>query len=112
MPGEKVVLPCHHSVVSANIPAKEFQNRLTSFLLTTQKTGHLMKSLTLVVGMIDYDSNTMFNERCFWCGCRMEGTNRPSIIWVSFDDLQIGERYTTQASMKNGHLYLMYNEHL
>ena len=50
---------------------------------------------------------------------KMEGTNRPSTIWVLFDDPRIGrsarmntERYTTQASIENGHLYLMDNEHL
>ena len=48
---------------------------------------------------------------------RMEGTNRPSIIWVLFDDLELvgqhernTENYTTQAFIKIGHLYLMYNE--
>ena len=40
MPVQKVVLSCH--VVSANSPAKD----------DCQKTGNLMKSLTVVVGMI------------------------------------------------------------
>ena len=50
---------------------------------------------------------------------KMEGTNRTITIWVLFDDPRIGrsarmntERYTTQASIENGHLYLMDNEHL
>ena len=30
MPGEKVVIPCHDSVVSANIPAKECQKMIKS----------------------------------------------------------------------------------
>ena len=52
MPGEKVVIPCHDSVVSANIPAKECQNLINKLPDDYSKTGHLMKSLTIVVGMI------------------------------------------------------------
>ena len=50
---------------------------------------------------------------------RMEGTNRPSIIWVLFDDPRVSRttrekyrKYTTQVFIQIGHLYLMYNEHL
>ena len=52
MPGEKVVIPCYDSVVFANIPAKECQNLISKLPDDYSKTGHLMKSLTLVVGMI------------------------------------------------------------
>ena len=45
-----------------------------------------------------------------------KGTNRPSIIWVLFDDPRVvgqqernTENYTTQALIQIGHLYLMYN---
>ena len=51
MPGEKVA-PSHDSVVSANIPAKECQNLINKLSDDYTKTGRLMKSLTLVVGMI------------------------------------------------------------
>ena len=52
MPGEKVVIPCHDNVVSANIPAKECQKLIKSLPDDCQITGNLMKSLTVVVGMI------------------------------------------------------------
>ena len=50
MPVQKVVLSCH--VVSANSPAKECQKMIKSLPDDCQKTGNLMKSLTVVVGMI------------------------------------------------------------
>ena len=52
LPGEKVVIPCHDSVVSANIPAKECQKLINNLTDDYSKTGQLMKSLTVVVGMI------------------------------------------------------------
>ena len=50
----------------------------------------------------------------------MKETDRPSIIWVLFDDPRVGrttvrestENCTTQTFVQNGHLYLMYSEHL
>ena len=50
--GEKFVIPCHDSVVSANIPAKECQNLIDKLPNKYSKTGQLMKSLTVVVEMI------------------------------------------------------------
>ena len=99
MPGEKVVIPCHDSVVSTNIPAKECQNLINKLPDDYSKTGHLMKSLTFVVGMIVVMTVNMDVEDCLTNGAtgvvkhidyRMEGTNRPSIIWVLFDDPLIG----------------------
>ena len=52
MPGEKDVIPSHDSVASANIPAKECQNLINKLSDDNTKTGRLIKSLTLVVGMI------------------------------------------------------------
>ena len=52
MPGEKVVIPCHDSVVSANIPAKECQNMINKLPDVYSEKDHLIKPLTLVVGMI------------------------------------------------------------
>ena len=49
MPGEKVLIQGHDSVVSANIPAKECQNLINKLSDDYTKIGCLMKSLTLVV---------------------------------------------------------------
>ena len=89
MPGEKVVIPCHDTVVSANIPAKECQNLINKLPDDYSKTDHLMKSLTLVVGMIVVITVNVDVEDGLTNGAtgvvkhidyRMEGTNRPSII--------------------------------
>ena len=52
LPGEKNDVPCHDNVVSAYIPAKECQRLTNSLPDDYSKTGQLMKSLTVVVGMI------------------------------------------------------------
>ena len=99
MPGEKVVIPSHDSVVSANIPAKECQNLINKLSDDYTKTGRLMKSLTLVVGMIVAHTANVDVEDGLTNGAtgvvkyidyRMEETNRPSFVWVLFDDPRIG----------------------
>ena len=52
MLGEKVMMPCHDSVVSANVPAKQCQNLINSLPDDYSKTGNLMKNLTVDVGII------------------------------------------------------------
>ena len=99
LPGEKFVIPCHDNVVSANIPAKECQKLINSLPDDYSKTGQLMKSLTVVVGMIVVHTANVDVEDGLTNGAtgvvkqidfRMEGTNRPSIIWVLFDDPRVG----------------------
>ena len=99
MPEEKVVIPCHDSVVSANIPDKECQKFIKSLPDDWSNTGNLMKSLTVVVGMIVVITANVDVEDGLTNGAtgvvklidyRMKGTNRPSIIWVLFDDPRIG----------------------
>ena len=90
---------CHDNVVSANIPAKECQTLINSLPDDYSKTGQLMKSLTVVVGMIVVHTANVDVEDGLTNGAtgvvkqidfRMEGTNRPSIIWVLFDDPRVG----------------------
>ena len=108
MKGKNVVIPCHDSVVPANIPAKECQNLIIKLPHDYSKTGHLMKSLTLVVGMIVVMTVYVDVEDGLTNGAigvvkhidySMEGTNRPSIILFFFDDPRIGrsarEKYRT-----------------
>ena len=99
LPGEKVVISCHDSVVSANIPAKECQKLINNLTDDYSKTGQLMKSLTVVVGMIVVHTANVDVDDGLTNGAtgvvkhidfRMEGTNRPSIIWVLFDDPRVG----------------------
>ena len=99
LPGEKFVIPCHDNVVSANIPAKECQRLINSLPDDYSNTGQLMKSLTVVLGMIVVHTANVDVEDGLTNGAtgvvkqidfRMEGTNRPSIIWVLFDDPRVG----------------------
>ena len=99
LPGEEFVIPCHDNVVSSNIPAKECQWLINSLPDDYSKTGQLMKSLTVVVGMIVVHTANVDVEDGLTNGAtgvvkqidfRMEGTNRPSIIWVLFDDPRVG----------------------
>ena len=62
--GEKFVIPCHANVVSANIPAKECQRLINSLPDDYSKTGQLMKSLTVVVGMIVVHTANVDVEDC------------------------------------------------
>ena len=93
------MIPCHDSVVSANISAKECQNLINKLPDDYSKTGHLMKSLTFVVRMIVVITENVDVEDGLTNGAtvvvkhidyRTEGTNLPSIIWVSFDNSRIG----------------------
>ena len=68
IPGEKVVIPSHDSVVSANIPAKECQNLINKISDDYTKTSRLMKSLTLVVGMIVAHTANVDVEDCLTNG--------------------------------------------
>ena len=86
--------------MSANILAKECQNLIINKLSDDYtKTGRLMKSLTLVVGMIvTHTANVDVDDGLTngatgvvkYIDYRMEETNRPSIVWVLFDDPRIG----------------------
>ena len=98
LPREKVIIPCHDSVVSANIPGKERQNLINKLTDDYTQKSRLMKSLTVVVGMIvvhtaNVDVDGLTNGATGvvkYIDYRMEETDRPSIIWVLFDDPRIG----------------------
>ena len=101
LPGEKFVIQCHDIVVSANIPAKRHQSLIDGLPKDYGKTGQLKKSLTVVVGMIVVHTANVDVEDGLTNGATgvvkhvdfrwMEGTNRPSIIWVLFDDPRVGK---------------------
>ena len=86
-----------------------------------------MKSLTVVVGLIVVHTANVDEEDGLTNGAtgvvkhidlKMEGTNRPSIIWVLLDDPRVDrttrEKYRKlyNAFIPIGHLYLMYNQYL
>ena len=68
-------------------------------MIAKKKTGNLMKSLTVIVGMSvvltanDDVEDGLTNDASGvvkYIDYKMEGTNRTSIIWVLFDDPRIG----------------------
>ena len=100
MSGEKVVIPCHDTVISANISDKKCDDLVKSLPDDFSKTANLMKLLTVAVGMIYVMTVNVDVEDGLTNGStgvvklieyRMEGTNRPSIIWVLFDHSRIGK---------------------
>ena len=102
MPGVKAVIPCHDSVFSANIPAKECQKLIKFLPDHCSNTGNLMKSLTVVVGMIvimtaNFDVEDVLTDGATgvvkYIDYRMERTNRPSIIWVCLMNLELVGQY-------------------
>ena len=110
MSGEKVVIPCHDTVVSANISAKKCDDLVKSLPDDFSKTGNLMKLLTIAVGMIYVMTVNVDVEDGLTNGStgvvklieyKMEGTNRPSIIWVLFDHSRIG-RSTRERFVNRG----------
>ena len=93
------MIPCLDSVVSANIPAKECQNLIDKLPDKYSKTGQLMKSLTVFIGMkVVHTANVGVEDGLTNAATGvvkhidfgMEGTNRPSINWVLFDDPRVG----------------------
>ncbi|MCG8077008.1 MAG: AAA family ATPase, partial [Candidatus Thiodiazotropha taylori] len=107
---EKVIVQCHDTVVSSNIPQTECRNLIRKLPDVVSKTGNLQKNLTVAVGMIYVMTVNVYVEDGLTNGStgvvkyieyKMEGTNRPSVIWMLFDDPQIG-KLTRQKYLQRG----------
>ena len=109
---DKVVIPCHDTVVSANISINKCKKLIEALPDDSNKTANLQKLLTVAVGMI-YDITVNVNvedgltngSTCVvkFIEYKMESTDRPSIIWVLFQDSQIGQ--STREKFSNRGLY-------
>ena len=97
---EKVVIPCHGIVVSANISPKKAQELISQVPDDASITANLEKVLTVAVGMKYVMSVNVNVEDGLTNGAtgvvkfveyKVEGSNRPSIIWMKFDDPRIGK---------------------
>ena len=109
---DKVNIPCHDMVVSANISINKCRKLIEALPDDSNKTANLPKLLTVAVGMI-YDITINVNvadgltngSTCVvkFIEYKMEGTDRPSIIWVLFQDPQIGQ--STREKFSNRGLY-------
>lgn len=117
MVGEKVIIPCHDTVVSANIPQSECIRLINSLPNEfSTNAGNLQKNLTVAVGMIYVMTVNVCVEDGLTNGStgvvksieyKMEGTNRPSVIWVLFEDPRIGKS-TRQKYLQRG----FYHSHI
>ena len=97
---EKVVILCHDTVVSANISPKKAQKLISQVPDDAPVTANLEKFLTVAVGM-KYDMSVNVNVEdgltneatgvVKFIEHKIEGSNRPSIIWLKFDDPRIGK---------------------
>ena len=96
---EKETISCHDSVVSPNLSKQKHDEAITKLPTDPNKTASLHCSLVVVVGMI-YDLTVNINTEdglANGSSCTVKciehkqaQTNRPSIIWVEFDDAKIG----------------------
>ncbi|MCG8076810.1 MAG: AAA family ATPase [Candidatus Thiodiazotropha taylori] len=107
---EKVLIPCHDTIVVANISAQKSKALIESLPEDSNKTANLEKLLKMAVGMV-YDITVNINvedgltngSTCVakYIEHKMEATDRPSIIWVLFDDPGIGIS-TREKSLNRG----------
>ena len=125
---EKVVIPCHDTVVSANISSKKAQELISQVRDDASITANLERFLTVVVGMkyvmsVNVNVEDGLTNRATgvvkFVEYKIEGSNRPSIIWMKTDDPRIGkatrEKYFQRAFLiqifkETGLLYLKLKE--
>ena len=109
---EKVIIECHDSVVSPKLTQEKQKETICNLPTDPSKTANLHCSLTIVVGMI-YDLTVNTNTEdglANGASCvvksieyKQKETNRPSIIWVAFDELNAGN--DTRLKYKNRGFY-------
>ena len=98
--GEEVDIPCHDTVASANISPKKARELISQLPDDPEKTANMEKVLTVKVGM-KYNISVNINVedglangttgKVKFIEYKIEGNNRPSIIWMKFDDPRIGK---------------------
>ena len=98
--GEKVDVPCHDTVASANISPKKARELISQLPDDASITANMEKVLTVKVGM-KYNISVNVNVedglangatgKAKFIEYKIEGSNRPSIIWMKFDDPRIGK---------------------
>ena len=98
--GEKVDIPCHDTVASANISPQKARELLSQLPDDASITANMEKVLTVKVGM-KYNISVNVNVedglangatgKVKFIEYKIEGSNHPSIIWMKFDDPRIGK---------------------
>ena len=98
--GEEVDIPCHDTVASANISQKRARELISELPDDPEKTANMEKVLTVKVEM-KYNISVNVNVedglangttgKVKFIEYKIEGSNRPSIIWMKFEDPRIGK---------------------
>ena len=98
--GEEVDIPCHDTVASANISQKRARELISELPDDPEKTANMEKVLTVKVRM-KYNISVNVNVedglangttgKVKFIEYKIEGSNRPSIIWMKFEDPRIGK---------------------
>ena len=109
---EKVEIPCNDTLISPKLSKQNQEDALKKIPTDSNKTANLHCSVTVVVNMI-YDLTVNINTEdglangasgvVKFIEYKQRETNRPSIIWVQFDDLNAGME--TRVRYKNRGLY-------
>ena len=96
----EVDIPCHDTVASANISQKRASELISELPDDPEKTANMEKVLTVKVGM-KYNISVNVNVedglangttgKVKFIEYKIEGSNRPSIIWMKFEDPRIGK---------------------
>ena len=108
--GEKVDIPCHDTVASANISPKKARELISQLPDDASITANMEKVLTVKVGM-KYNISVNVNVedglangatgKVKFIEYTIEGSNHPSIIWMKFDDPRIGKA-TREKNFQRG----------
>ena len=109
---EKVIVPCHDSVASPKLSRDKQEEKIKQISTDPSKTASLHCSLTVVVDMIYDLNNNILTEDGLANGTscvvkfieyKQSVPNRPSIIWVQFDDEKAGME--TREKFRNRGFY-------
>ena len=108
--GEEVDIPCHDTVASANNSPKKARELISELPDDPEKTANMEKVLTVKVGM-KYSLSVNVNVedglangatgKVKFIEYEIEGSKRPSIIWMKFNDHRIGKA-TREKYFKRG----------
>ncbi|XP_053388707.1 uncharacterized protein LOC128551815 [Mercenaria mercenaria] len=105
---DKVLIPCHDSVVFPKLSNEKQKEAIQRLPTDPNKTANLHCQLLVVVGMI-YDLTVNVDTEdglANGASCNVKHleykqveTNRPSVIWVQFDEANVGNE--TRIKYKN-----------
>ncbi|XP_053391621.1 uncharacterized protein LOC128554361 [Mercenaria mercenaria] len=109
---EKVLIPCHDSVVFPKLSNEKQKEAIQRLPTEPNKTANLHCQLLVVVGMIydltvnvDTEDGLANGASCIvkHLEYKQVETNRPSVIWVQFDEANAGNE--TRIKYKNRGFY-------